>query len=250
MPLDRFLSASLAGSSVSLNFKNWHHRICGDKTRQQPGLGPSGGHGPPPRADQPTSISSKLEGNLRSSKTAVWWRVHCSSSSTSSRYSCHRSCSSWGERGRQEPAGARPPHRPPHRHQGPPADTHVGLHPILHVRHTGHGVVQGRDVRDDGLLVGLRDVHICGGGRSEVPPASGRGQEEGGTAARTLRIQEPGHAQIPLRHREGLVQVLQVGLTIHLAHVDEHGPVGDVAGGAAGGDTGQRGPQTGQHTRT
>lgn len=30
MPLDRFLSASLAGSSVSLNFKNWHHRIYGD----------------------------------------------------------------------------------------------------------------------------------------------------------------------------------------------------------------------------
>lgn len=43
MPLDRVLSASLAGSSVSLNFKNWHHRICGDKGCQhQPG--PCGGH--------------------------------------------------------------------------------------------------------------------------------------------------------------------------------------------------------------
>lgn len=31
MPLHRFLSASLAGSSVSLNFKNWHHRIWGQE---------------------------------------------------------------------------------------------------------------------------------------------------------------------------------------------------------------------------
>lgn len=49
MPLDRFLSASLAGSSVSLNFKNWHHRICGDEGHQPPRLGPpwrAGGPGP------------------------------------------------------------------------------------------------------------------------------------------------------------------------------------------------------------
>lgn len=91
MPLDRFLSASLAGSSVSLNFKNWHHRICGNKGHQQPGLGPHSRHVPQARVQRPTSISSKLEGNLRSSKEAVWCRIHCSSNSTSSRYSCQRS---------------------------------------------------------------------------------------------------------------------------------------------------------------
>lgn len=98
MPLDRFLSASLAGSSVSLNFKNWHHRIYGNEGCQQLH---QDNQRTAAQVGRPTSISSKLEGNLRSSKAAVWCRIHCKSSNTSSRYSCQRSCSSC-EQGREQ----------------------------------------------------------------------------------------------------------------------------------------------------
>ena len=59
----------------------------------------------------------------------------------------------------------------------------------------------------------------------------GAGREEG-AVAHTLGVQETCNPQVPLCYRESLVQVLQVGLTIHLVHVDEHGPGGKGAGGA------------------
>lgn len=63
------------------------------------------------------------------------------------------------------------------------------------------------------------------------PPCKQQGGAGRRGSARTLRVQEPCHSQVPLCHREGLVQVLQVGLTIHLVHVDKHGPVGKVVHG-------------------
>ena len=62
--------------------------------------------------------------------------------------------------------------------------------------------------------------------------------------ARTLRVQETGHSQVPLRHGEGLVQILKIGLTIHLVHVDEHGP-GDTGAGVTVRAMGRVGTQTG-----
>lgn len=67
--------------------------------------------------------------------------------------------------------------------------------------------------------------------------------------AHTLRVQETCNPQVPLCYRESLVQVLQVGLTIHLVHVDEHGP-GDKGAGGAGrqGHGSSEAPWEGQHT--
>lgn len=67
--------------------------------------------------------------------------------------------------------------------------------------------------------------------------------------AHTLRVQETCNPQVPLCYRESLVQVLQVGLTIHLVHVDEHGPGGKGAGGAGRqGHGSSKAPWEGQHT--
>lgn len=45
--LERLLSASLAGSSISLNFRNWCHRICG-RARWEMVVGGRVGHGEAP----------------------------------------------------------------------------------------------------------------------------------------------------------------------------------------------------------
>lgn len=60
MTLDRFLSASLAGSSVSLNFKNWHHRIYRDRGCQQLRTKTTKGH-LPKEAGLPQSLQSWRE---------------------------------------------------------------------------------------------------------------------------------------------------------------------------------------------
>lgn len=76
-------------------------------------------------------------------------------------------------------------------------------------------------------------------------------REGGGAVAHTLGVQETCNPQVPLCYRESLVQVLQVGLTIHLVHVDEHGPGGKGAGGA--GRQGHGSSETlweGQHAET
>lgn len=39
----------------------------------------------------------------------------------------------------------------------------------------------------------------------------------------TLWVQQTRHSQVSLRHTKGLLQVLQVGLSVHSAHVDESG---------------------------
>lgn len=41
--------------------------------------------------------------------------------------------------------------------------------------------------------------------------------------ARTLWVQQARHSQVSLCNAEGLFQVLQVGLLVHSAHVDESG---------------------------
>lgn len=40
----------------------------------------------------------------------------------------------------------------------------------------------------------------------------------------TLRVQQSGDAQVSLCHAEGLLQILLVALSVHLAHVDQSGP--------------------------
>lgn len=40
-------------------------------------------------------------------------------------------------------------------------------------------------------------------------------------AGRTLRVQQARHSQVSLCNTKGLFQVLQVGLLVHSAHVDE-----------------------------
>lgn len=45
--------------------------------------------------------------------------------------------------------------------------------------------------------------------------------------ALTLWVQQPGDAQFPLSHAEGLLQVLLVALSVHLCHVDQSGPAND-----------------------
>lgn len=45
----------------------------------------------------------------------------------------------------------------------------------------------------------------------------------------TLRVQQPGDAQLSLRHAESLLQVLLVALAMHQTHVDQVGSV-DAAG--------------------
>lgn len=50
----------------------------------------------------------------------------------------------------------------------PNTPTHVGLDTILHLGHARHGVVQRGHVGDDGLLVRLRHIHICGEGGGQV----------------------------------------------------------------------------------
>lgn len=42
-------------------------------------------------------------------------------------------------------------------------------------------------------------------------------------AGRTFRVQEAGHSQVSFGHVKGLLQVFQVGLSVHFAHVDESG---------------------------
>lgn len=37
----------------------------------------------------------------------------------------------------------------------------------------------------------------------------------------TLWIQKTGHSQVSLGHTESLLQVLQVGLSVHFSHVDK-----------------------------
>ena len=39
--------------------------------------------------------------------------------------------------------------------------THVGFDTVLDVWYSGHDIVQGGDVRDDGLLIWMGHVHIC-----------------------------------------------------------------------------------------
>lgn len=64
--------------------------------------------------------------------------------------------------------------------------------------------------------------------------------------ARTFGVQQPRHPQIPLGHGEGLVQVLQVALAVHPAHVDQHRP----AGGGQQGSVGLWGPQNPEEGRS
>lgn len=40
----------------------------------------------------------------------------------------------------------------------------------------------------------------------------------------TFRVQQSGDSQFSLCHAEGLLQILLVALSVHLAHVDESGP--------------------------
>lgn len=42
----------------------------------------------------------------------------------------------------------------------------------------------------------------------------------------TFRVQQSGDPQLSFCHTEGLLQVLLVGLTVHLVHVDPGGPAG------------------------
>lgn len=42
----------------------------------------------------------------------------------------------------------------------------------------------------------------------------------------TLRVQQSGDTQILLSYGEGLIQVLQVGLSVHPVHIDQHGSAG------------------------
>lgn len=42
----------------------------------------------------------------------------------------------------------------------------------------------------------------------------------------TFWVQQPGDAQLSLCHAEGLLQILLVGLPVHLTHVNESGPAG------------------------
>lgn len=42
----------------------------------------------------------------------------------------------------------------------------------------------------------------------------------------TLRVQQPGDAQLSLRHAERLLQILLVALAIHQTHVDQVGSAG------------------------
>lgn len=57
-------------------------------------------------------------------------------------------------------------------------------------------------------------------------PCRSVGTRGNGWRAPTFRVQQARHPQVPLSHGEGLVQVLQVALAVHLVHVDEHGPAG------------------------
>lgn len=42
----------------------------------------------------------------------------------------------------------------------------------------------------------------------------------------TFGVQQSGDAQLSLCHAEGLLQVLLVGLSVHLTHIDQRGPAG------------------------
>ena len=175
MTLDRFLSASLAGSSVSLNFKNWHHRICGDSDVSSQAWAPMAGARPRPRRQAHLNLLEAgrelalLEGGgvVPDPLQQQQHQLPVLLPAQLQLLRASRGCQGVG------PSGCIPTPYP-----GPPAPTHVGLHPVLHVGHAGHGVVQGRDVCDDGLLVGLGEVHVCGGEGSEGPHRQREGRRE------------------------------------------------------------------------
>lgn len=139
MPLDRFLSASLAGSSVSLNFRNWHHRICGNEgvsaatPRQPKDTSPSrqahldlfkaGGElaflkgssmVSDPLQKQQHKLPVLLPAKLQLLKARGWT-------------SGHQGLGFWAEDHLSPIVGY----------------THIGPHSILCAGHAGHGVIQG-----------------------------------------------------------------------------------------------------------
>lgn len=50
----------------------------------------------------------------------------------------------------------------------PSTPTHVGLDTILHLGHARHGIVQRGHVGDDGLLIWLCHIHVCGEGGGQA----------------------------------------------------------------------------------
>lgn len=150
MALDRFLSASLAGSSVSLNFKNWHHRICRDEGISSPA---EAGTGPPAHQRRQAHLDLlEAGGELALLKGSCVVPDPLQEQQHQLPVLLPAQLQLLQAQGRQGCRGHRaPPPTPPSRPQatGPAAhpasgpQAHIGLHPVLHVGHTGHGVVQG-----------------------------------------------------------------------------------------------------------
>lgn len=112
---------------------------------------------------------------------------------------------------------------------------HIGFDTILNIWNSGHDIIEGGDICNDGFLIWMRHIHICKerseskvlcicGGRGAVGSVNLRynifkGATESvhplSVSSLTLGIQKSGHTQFPLCHAECLLQVLLVALTIH-----------------------------------
>lgn len=103
----------------------------------------------------------------------MWCLIHCSSMVTSSEYSCQRSASSCShsERSKVNLFRRCAKKRELMLRKG---RTHVGFDTVLNIWYSGHDIIQGWDICDDGLLIWMGHIHICRNREwKNIPPLYG-----------------------------------------------------------------------------
>lgn len=103
----------------------------------------------------------------------MWCLIHCSSMVTSSEYCCQRSDSSCShsERSKVNPFRCCAKKRELMLRK---RRTHVGFDTVLNIWYSGHDIIQGWDICDDGFLIWMGHIHICRNREwKNIPPLYG-----------------------------------------------------------------------------